>query len=112
MAPLLFLFFAEALSAYLSSGKAGIKGLCLPNNSGDLLDSEFVDDTAVYLEGRLENMLKLQRALEIFCTRSGAKLNWNKTVGFWVSESMNPNWKPHAEFRWIQEGSTVRYLGC
>ena len=39
-------------------------------------------------------------------------MNWSKTTGFWVGESSIPEWCPHPEFRWIPEGTTLRYLGC
>ena len=112
MAPFLFLFFAEAMSAYLTSGKAGIKGLCLPNNSGDLVDSEFADDTTLYIHGTKENLCRVTKALEKFSLGSGARLNWKKTVGFWVSDLAFPDWLPHPQFKWIVEGTSTRYLGC
>ncbi len=64
------------------------------------------------MKGSVLNLNKLKKALEVFCIGSGAKLNWNKTVGFWIGESATPNWQPHPEFRWIPEGVSVRYLGC
>ena len=47
-----------------------------------------------------------------FCLGLGAKLNWNKIVGFWVSDHPLLNWLPHPNFRWIPEAMAVRYLGC
>mgnify|MGYP007069670987 CR=1 FL=1 len=37
---------------------------------------------------------------------------WCKFVGFWVSMRSLPSWRPSESFRWIQEGVSVRYLGC
>ena len=111
MAPYLFLFFAEAMSSYLSATSLGIQGLCLPNMSEELLDSEFADNTSLYVRGTHDNLTRLQNALEKVCLGLGAKLNWNKTVGFWVSDLPLPNWLPHPNFRWISEGMAVRYLG-
>ena len=41
LAPFLFLFFAEAMSGYLSAQDVGLQGLSLPIRDEELLDSEF-----------------------------------------------------------------------
>ena len=53
LAPTLFLFFSKAMSWYLSSCEVGLQGLRLPIQGEDLLDAEFADDTAMYLEGTI-----------------------------------------------------------
>ena len=112
LAPFLFLFFAEAMSSYLSAEDTGIQGLCLSNTSGDLLDSEFADDTTLYVHGSSNNLKRVEKALDTFCLGSGAKLNWKKTVAFWVSDLPLPGWLPHPKFEWVPEGQAVKYLGC
>ena len=52
MAPYLFLFFAEAMSSYLSDVVVGIQGLRIPHSTEELLDTEFADDTSLYVQGR------------------------------------------------------------
>ncbi len=84
----------------------------ITNGSEDLLDSEFADDTAMYVHGTMANLKRVQAMLERFCLGSGARLNWSKTVAFWVSENPLPSWLPHPGFRWIPEGVAIRYLGC
>ena len=84
----------------------------MPSLSVQLLDSEFADDTTLYMHGKVENLVKLERALNVFGIGSGARLNWNKTIGFWIGNCSVPNWCPHPQFRWIPEGESVRYLGC
>lgn len=50
LAPYLFLFFAEAMSLFLRARLPQIHGLRLPLSiEEDLLDSEFVDDTMLYM---------------------------------------------------------------
>ena len=99
MVPYLFLLFAEAMSSFLNADATGLQGLRLSSMLTQLLDSEFADDTALYMKGSVLNLNKLKKALEVFCIGLGAKLNSNKTVGFWIGESATPNWQPHPEFR-------------
>ena len=77
----------------------------------DILDSEFADDTTLYVDVTLPNLQQVEGALLQFCIVSGAKLNWEKTVAFWVSEEPPPRWAPHPTFKWTQRGVAVRYLG-
>ena len=58
MAPYLFFIFSKAMPSFLGDDATRFKGLRLPNTLNNLLDSEFVDDTTIYLEGRLENLLQ------------------------------------------------------
>ena len=112
MAPYLFLFFAEAMSSYVTSRNCGIQGICLPNSSEELVDSKFADDTTLYLQGNVENLFIVEKALEVFCLGLGARLNWKKTIAFWVGDLPPPMWMPHPDFKWVPEGTAVRYLGC
>ena len=112
LAPFLFLFFAEAMSSFLSARDTGLQGLRLPIRDEEILDAEFADDTAMYLEGNEVNLLRFQAALEVFCVASGAKINWHKSCGFWVGAGPPPCWAPDPSFRWVPSGTAVRYLGC
>ena len=91
LAPTLFLFFAEAMSSFLTAQNIGLQGLCMPVREEALLDSEFADDIAVYLHGHEANLTQFQVALEQFCNAYGAKINWHKSCGFWVSEGAAPS---------------------
>ena len=66
----------------------------------------------MYLAGHEDNLARFQAALEVFCDASGAKINWHKSCGFWIGAGAPPQWLPHPSFRWIPEGTPVRYLGC
>eukprot|EP00250_Pteridium_aquilinum_P022375 c25362_g1_i1 orf=3-2321(-) len=92
LAPTLFLFFAEAMSSFLAAQHTGLQGLRLPIREEELLDSEFADDTAVYLRGSLMNLQSFQLAIETFCTASGSKINWHKSCGFWTGQGESPQW--------------------
>ena len=50
--------------------------------------------------------------MENICVASGVNFNWYKSMGFWVSTMSLSSWKPSEPFRWIQEGLSIRYLGC
>ena len=94
MAPFLFLIYVE-VATFLRSETAGIQGLSIPNTEECLVDSEFANDTALYVKGTEENLYRVEHALTIFCLGLGAKINWNKIVAFWVGESGFPNWRLH-----------------
>ena len=111
LAPFFLLLFVEAMHAFLSAQSTGLCGITLPIEGEENLDSEFADDTTLYVEGSLTNLLQVQEVLLQFCTASEARLNWTKTVAFWVSTEPPPNWRPHPSFQWTQRGVAVRYLG-
>ena len=43
---------------------------------------------------------------------SRAKINWNKSLGFWVSQNSLPTCMASQELKWDPGGTTTRYLGC
>ena len=75
-----------------------IQGLYLQEADAVFLDSEFVDDTMLYLKGALENLMRAQSAIEIFIQASGARINWNKSKAFWISSKPILPWKPAEDF--------------
>ena len=87
------------MSIFLRVEMFGIKGLALPFDKGELLDSEYVDDTALYLKGTVANLRKMHTVLSIFCSGSGAAINWDKSFGIWVGEAHHPDWFPDVSFR-------------
>ena len=50
LAPFLFLLVVETFSMYLKSSQVSLKGPPLPSMQQQFLDSEFADDTAIYVE--------------------------------------------------------------
>ena len=111
LAPFLFLLVAEAFSVHLNSQYANIKGLALPMPNADV-DSEFVDDTTLYVHASQSNLLQVQKAVDEFSDASGALINWNKSSGFWVASGVPPFNLPTSGFTWIPQGQSIRYLGC
>ena len=77
-----------------------------------LLDSEFADDTAIHFQGNDDNLSQLQVVMEEFCLAFAAKINWHKSLVFWVSQNSLPTSMPSQEFKWVPDGTTTRYLGC
>ena len=63
LAPFLFLFIIEAMSSFFNSQGANLHGLSIPNSRKSLLDSEFADDTMLYLQGNETNLERAQSAM-------------------------------------------------
>ena len=72
------------------------------------MDIEFAYDNAVYLQGELENLQKLESG---FCKRSNAMINWHKSCAIWLSHEAHPTWHPNLTFKWINQGASTKYLG-
>ena len=89
-----------------------IQGILLPFAEQEVLDAQFADDTGLFLKGTLENLQRVEVAINVFCIPLRAKINWNKIVGFWRGLSDPPRWTPDVNFKWIPRGTSVRYLGC
>jgi hypothetical protein len=51
------------MSIFMHFVSQGIQGLVLPFENGQLLDYEYVDDTALYLKGNMPNLLRMQEVL-------------------------------------------------
>ena len=60
LAPYIYLFITKAFSFFLNRLDAGIRGLVVPHESKDLLDSEYADDTMLYLQGNDDNLQKIE----------------------------------------------------
>ena len=89
-----------------------IKGLQWPWLEEQIVDCQFANDTALYLQGSSDNLSRVQQAIDTFCYASGTIINWNKSMGFWVGSIVNPVWCPQEGFQWIPHGKPIRYLGC
>ena len=114
MAPFLFILVSKDFFYYLRSTNVDIHAITLPiqGYAYMAIDSEFADDTALYVAAKKENLLILQQAVTDFCDASGALINWDKSKGFWVVSSSPPQDQPTPGFIWVPRGKVVRYLGC
>jgi hypothetical protein len=111
LAPYLYLFVTEDFSAYLQAPTSGLRGLSIPNATEDLLLSEYANDMVLFLQGDEENLQRAKHLVKNFCQAASAKINWNKTQGLWFSEQEKPRWQPHADFTWVLDRTTFKYLG-
>ena len=76
------------------------------------MDSEFVDDTTLYVQVSHVNLLQVQKVVDDFSHASGALINWDKSSSFWVAEGDPPNNVFSSGFTWIHTSHSIRYLGC
>ena len=74
LAPYHYLFISEAFSFILNRTNTRIRGLVVPHACKDLLDSKYVDDTMLYLQGYDANLQKAEGWIELFCKALGGKL--------------------------------------
>ena len=109
MALFLFLFFAEAMIAFLTDDDIDLHGLCIQFSSAEVKEAEFADNIVLYLHGNLGKLHKAELALSTFCKASGALVNWNKSMALWVINDDPPLWKPHPQ---LPRGTPIHYLGC
>jgi hypothetical protein len=100
------------MSTYLLAQDVGIKGITIPLKTKEVFDAEFADKTSLFLKGNNNNLVKAEQAIQEFCLASRAHINWNKTVGLWISQSDPPSSLPDPNFQWIPKGTAIRYLGC
>jgi hypothetical protein len=66
--------------------------ITIPLRTKEVLDVEFADDTCLFLKGNNNNLVKAEHAIQEFCLAPGARINWNKTMGLWISQSDPHSW--------------------
>ena len=76
-----------------------------------MLDKEYADDTALFRAFSVENMDRQKSALDLFCTATGARINWHKSCGFLAGTEDTCTWGEDVGFTWIPYGQTCCYLG-
>jgi len=110
LAPFLFMVVLDSLGYMLKDRRYGVKGFSLPDGS-KVTDASYVEDTALYIEGTIENLNKAYEVLRVFCLGSGSKLNWDKTYAIWASKNKQDfSWEADLGVKWVSEGTRVRYL--
>ena len=65
----------------------------------------------LYVQDDEMTLEKVRLTLEVFCMAAGAKINWNKSVGFLTNPGASFQWGMFLGFEWIPQGQTTRYLG-
>ena len=76
-----------------------------------MLNSEYPDDTTLYLQGNGNTLQKTEGQIELFCSVSVGGINWNKSRGSWVSSNPQTIWCLDVDFQWVPNGMVVKYLG-
>jgi len=114
LAPYLYLFFAEAFSGFLCSQIPPLCGLRLPLPVGDqdeLLDSEYANDTLLFLDFSFEALDWVRTLLDCFYLATRARVNWNKSSGLLIGTEELYSWGETDGFTWLHPGETCTYLG-
>ena len=77
LAPFLFILVSKDFFYYLRNRNVDIHGITLPiQGYADMaIDSEFANDTTLYVVVENENLLNLQQAVTDFCDALGALIN-------------------------------------
>ena len=76
LAPYLFHFFTKVMAHFLHARLTRIQGVRLPiRDDSKLLDSEYADDTTMYVQDDEMMLERVRLALEVFCMVIGAKIN-------------------------------------
>lgn len=92
LAPYLFLFLAETMHSFLHRRTPHITGLHLPMaGHRDLLDSQFADDTMLYVTYSIQTLDSLRDAIHCFSTASSARINWNTLYGNLIGSEHTSN---------------------
>ena len=105
------LLYTKALSSFLNSRNLNQRGLPVPHSHQCLLDTGFANDTAIYTQGKMENLKKLESGLSLFCKRSNGMINWHKSCAIWLYDEAHHAWHPHPNFMWINSGANTKCLG-
>ena len=93
------------MTHFLHARTTGIRGIRLPiRDDSKLLDSEYADDTALYVQDDEMTLERVRLALEVFYVAAGAKINSNKSVGFLTDPRATSEWGIILGFRWIPWG--------
>ena len=75
LAPLLFLIFVEALHSFLHSQPVNVRGINSLEFLEPIMDSEFADDTNMYINGLVTNLWAVYKGLPEFCEALGDLVN-------------------------------------
>lgn len=91
LSPFLFNLVAEGLNLRLHRAKllGLVKGALLGSNRMSISHLQFVDDTIIFCEADLKELILIKRILRCFQVMSGLKINFHKSVvcGVCISDS-------------------------
>ena len=77
-----------------------IQDLPFPNDPRMLIDTEYADDTMVYVKGDANNLdiYVKGNAIDELWRGSCAKIDLNKSVGIWINNKSVLNWASNLNF--------------
>lgn len=111
LAPYLYLLVGEILDSMLDDLNNELKDFTLLDST-KTTNQMFADDFVLHLEGTELNLNLAINILHTFCEASGAKINWDKSIGIWAARhSRTWEWQANLEMKWLEEGKSTRYLG-
>lgn len=108
LSPYLYLLCAEILSNMLRENE-NIKGVKV--RDGEIMLSQFADDTALCLDGSEKSFIEAVRILNVFASMSGLKINFNKTQVIWIGSRKNCQIRYMRDMNFCWDPGTFRYLG-
>jgi hypothetical protein len=113
LAPYLFLFLGEALNVATkrASETGAIQGITLPDEVGNQVILQYVDDTSFNLVGTEQNLENAIILLDLFHLASGLLINWTKSIAYWLSNEPPPDWLCNTRCQWAVERQLSKLLG-
>ncbi|XP_059068871.1 uncharacterized protein LOC131859296 [Cryptomeria japonica] len=111
LVPALFVIASDVISYLLRDERLPprVKGISLPNKT-DLLNIQFADNAALFLELNEGNMESLTNKLKIFGEASEAKISQSKSILLgWLENP--PDWLSKFGYQWGGPYKQIRYLG-
>ncbi|XP_059068323.1 uncharacterized protein LOC131858872 [Cryptomeria japonica] len=111
LAPSLFVIAFDALFYLLrdSTISPKVEGIRLPDNN-ELLNIQFADDTALFLNISKLNLDNLNLKAQFFSSISGAKISQTKST-FLSWNTQPPDWFDRSNYQWGGPNKIVWYLG-
>ncbi|XP_059075279.1 uncharacterized protein LOC131875229 [Cryptomeria japonica] len=108
----LFVIASDALYYLLrdSSLSPKVNGVRLPDDN-ELINIQFADDTALFVELTKTNIDHLNQKLHLFGSISGARISKAKST-FLSWKEHPPDWFENFEYQWGGLSKIVRYLGA
>ncbi|XP_028101439.1 uncharacterized protein LOC114300778 [Camellia sinensis] len=113
LSPFLFNLVVEALNILLQRARELnlLKGVVIGNNQAQLSHLQFANDSLLFCEAALSEVLSLKRILRCFEVASGLKINYHKSLVYGVGISGTAL----AEFAYLLNSKTqslpLKYLG-
>jgi hypothetical protein len=87
-----------------------IEGITLPDEVGQQLIIQYVDDMNYTIRETEHNLVNLISLLNLFHLTSGLEINWGKSVAYWLATTPPPNWLQWIRCQWAVEHQLSKLL--